>query len=126
MLTIPKRVMIVEDDADFAESITMILESAGYRVESASGGEDCFALLKLNKPDLIIMDIMMNSLTEGFTIIYTLKSSEEYRSIPVIVVSAIVKHTGFAVDTDFLQIETYLEKPLSPQSLLDNVRRLTA
>jgi DNA-binding response OmpR family regulator len=119
-----KKIMVVEDDRDFAESITMILESAGYAVGSADDGDKFFTLLEQEKPDLIILDVMMRTITEGLNILYGLKSSPEYMTIPVVIVSAIDTHTGFRIDKDFLQAEEYLEKPLHPCVLLDSVRRL--
>ena len=121
-----KKIMIVEDEQDFAESITMILESAGYEVIWADDGDQCFALLEFEKPDLIIMDVMMRTITEGFNVLYELKSSTEYRTIPVVIVSAIDKHTGFSIDKNFIKAEEYLGKPLNPEVLLNTVKRLIA
>ena len=121
-----KKIMIVEDEQDFAESITMILESAGYEVIWAEDGDQCFVLLEFEKPDLIIMDVMMRTITEGFNVLYELKSSTEYRTIPVVIVSAIDKHTGFSIDKNFIKAEEYLGKPLNPEVLLNTVKRLTA
>jgi DNA-binding response OmpR family regulator len=119
-----KKIMIVEDEQDFAESITMILESAGYEVIWADDGDQCFSLLEFEKPDLIIMDVMMRTITEGFNVLYELKSHREHRSIPVVIVSAIDKHTGFSIDKNFIKAEEYLGKPLNPEVLLNTVKRL--
>ncbi|MDP2982602.1 MAG: response regulator [Candidatus Latescibacter sp.] len=119
-----KQIMVVEDEKDFAESIIMILESAGYEVIWADDGDQCFALLEFEKPDLIIMDVMMRTITEGFNVLYDLKSHREYRSIPVVIVSAIDKHTGFPIDKNFIKAEEYLSKPLPPEVLLNTVKRL--
>ena len=119
-----KKIMVVEDDRDFTESITLILESSGYEVFSIEDGDRFFALVEYEKPDLVLMDIMMKSLTEGFNILYEMKLNPEYRAIPVVIVSAIEKHTGFTIDKAFLEVEEYLEKPLNPQKLLDSVKRL--
>ena len=121
-----KQIMIVEDEQDFVESITMILESAGYEVIWADDGDQCFALLEFEKPDLIIMDVMMRTITEGFNVLYELKSSTEYRTIPVVIVSAIDKHTGFSIDKNFIKAEEFLGKPLNPEVLLNTVKRLIA
>ena len=121
-----KKIIVVEDDRDFAESIVMILESAGYDVRAAEDCDRCIALIELEKPDLIILDVMMRTLTEGFTVIYELKSHPAHRTIPVLIVSAIDSHTGFELDKDFLQAEEYLKKPLLPHVLLESVGRLTA
>lgn len=120
-----KTIMIVEDDRDFAESIAMILESAGYDTCTAEDGERCFALLERTQPDLIVLDVMMRTVTEGFGVIQALKSDPARRNIPVVIVSAIDVHTGFPIDTDFLQADGYLKKPLLPQDLLECVGRLT-
>lgn len=119
-----KKIMVVEDDRDFTESITLILETSGYEVLSVENGDRFFTLLEHEKPDLILMDIMMKSLTEGFTILYEMKSNPEYLNIPVVIVSAINKHIGFPIDKAFLDVEEYLEKPLNPQMLLDSITKL--
>ena len=119
-----KTIMVVDDDRDIVESTSMILESAGFKVTSAESGSQFFESLRSEKPDLIILDVMLETMTEGFNVGYELKSNQEYNSIPIIMISAIDKQTGFPVDENFIQADVFMEKPLTPETLLRNVKQL--
>ena len=119
-----KKILIVDDDLDIVELITIMIESSGYDIITADSGHSCFEILKKEKPDLIILDVMMETLTEGFNVGYEIKNNPEYQSIPIILVSAIDKHTGFHVDTGFMRADKFLEKPLNPDELLKNIEEL--
>ncbi|MBA7558899.1 Alkaline phosphatase synthesis transcriptional regulatory protein PhoP [subsurface metagenome] len=118
-----KNILVVDDDNDIVSAMTIILESEGYNVITADSGKACYAILKSQKPDLIILDIMMDSLIDGFNIEYDLKTNPEYKSIPIIMVSSIEKHTGFTIDTNFIKADAFLEKPLDPHELLDSITK---
>jgi len=118
-----KIIMIVDDDLDILDSVSMILESAGYDVVSAESSARCRELLKSEKPDLIILDVMMDTITDGFNLGFDLKSDESYESIPIIIVSSIGKQTGFPVDMDYIRADEFLEKPLHPKTLLATIKK---
>jgi len=118
------KILVVDDDLDIVELITIMLESAGYDIISADSGYKCFEILKEEKPDLIILDIMLETMTEGFNVGYEIKSNPEYQSIPIILISAIDKHTGFPIDTEFMKANGYLEKPIDPEKLLKSIEKL--
>jgi len=115
--------MVVDDDLDIIESITLILESAGYDVIPSGSSEECLEILTTEKPDLIVLDVMMETMTDGFNLGYTLKNDPKFKTIPIIIVSSIVKHTGFPVDKDFIQVDEFLEKPLEPKVLRDTIAK---
>ena len=119
-----KKIMVVDDDQDIVESITIILESAGYEFKSADCSFQCFEILRKEKPDLIVLDIMMETIFEGFNVVYELKANPEYRLIPIVMVSSISKHMGFNVDKDFLQVDEFMEKPILPNEFLKNIEKL--
>jgi len=116
-----KKILVVDDDRDILESITMILTSAGYDVLSADSSGACRDVLEKEHPDMIILDIMMDTMTEGISLAMELKSDPESMKIPVIIVSSIEKYTGFPIDRDYLKVDDCLEKPLKPQVLIDTV-----
>ena len=118
-----KKIMVVDDDQDIVESITIILESAGYDVLAADSSDSCRELLKSVKPDLFILDVMMETITDGYNLGFEIKSDPELKSIPVIIVSSIEKHTGFPVDKEYIQADEFLEKPLQPNVLLDSIKK---
>lgn len=119
-----KTILVVDDDCDILESITMVLESAGYGVTAVKSGEECFYILRQVRPDLIILDIMMDTLTDGFHVCYELKSRSEWSTIPVILISSIEQYTGLSIDKEFLQVDEFFEKPFQPAVLLETVRKI--
>lgn len=123
-----RTILVVDDDPDIVESTKAVLESAGYKVETASNGTEGLAKVKEVNPDLVVLDIMMDKETEGFHVSYQMKSNDETKNLPVIVVSAIGAKSGFGfspnTDGDYLPVDAYMEKPLEPQELLDKVAEL--
>lgn len=84
-----KKILIVDDSQDMRESLQAILEDKGFVTITAYNSESVLDSLKDNKPDLILMDVMMDSDQEGFEIVHELKENDEYSYIPVIIVSGI-------------------------------------
>ena len=118
-----KKIIVVDDDQDFVESITMILESAGYKIITADCGERCLEILQYEKPDLIILDVMMETITEGFNIGYEIKSNPKYNNIPIIMVSSIKDDMGFRVEKEFLHADDFLNKPVDPSVFLEIIKK---
>ena len=118
-----KKIIVVDDDQDIVDSITMILESAGYDALTADSSDSCRELLKSVKPDLFILDVMMETMTDGYNLGFEIKSDAELKSIPIIIVSSIEKHTGFPVDKEYIQADEFLEKPLQPKVLLESIKK---
>lgn len=126
------KILVVDDDPDTVEVIRMTLESAGYEVVSASNGRQGLERVVSENPDLIILDVMMDTTTEGFQFSLTLRSPDPnspyaaYRHIPILMLTAIHTTTPlrFAPDVDYLPVEEFVEKPISPERLLEKVARL--
>jgi len=123
------RILIVDDDPDITEVMRVVLENQGYSVDSAEDGAEAIEQMKADKPDLIILDVMMNTTNEGFLLSRELKKDPEYKDIPVLMVTAIKEKTGIdfkpaAGDESWLPVEEYLDKPVKPEVLLDKVRAL--
>ena len=119
-----RKILVVDDDEDTLSLITMMIESAGYDVIGVGSGDACMDMLLEIRPDLIIMDIMMETLTEGFDVGYEIKHDHRYSSIPLMLVSAIDKQAGFPVDIDSIEAESFMEKPLEPELLLKTIKDL--
>ena len=124
-----KKILIIDDDADFAESIKVILEAKGYRVFSAANRDDGLAKIKELMPDLIIMDVMLEKMSDGFDLSRKLKSEEKYKKIPLLMLTAIGDKTGFkfsavAGDKIWLPVDDYAEKPIKPEELISRIERL--
>jgi len=124
----PSKILIIDDDPDFVKATTPILESKGYEVESAYDSEEAMEKIKKVKPDLILLDIMMEKLTDGFDICYKLKHDPDMIKVPVLAVSAITEKTGFkfspATDGEYFEADGYMEKPVKPDDLLKRIEKL--
>jgi CheY-like chemotaxis protein len=123
----PKKIMIIDDDIDIVEVMRITLESDGYDVIDAQEGQKGLEILKKEKPDLLILDVMMGTLDEGFHIAYQIRNDEDIKDIPILMITAVGAQTGFEFDMqrdeDFLPVNAFIEKPVNPQVLLDTVKR---
>ncbi|MGD0727418.1 MAG: response regulator [Spirochaetia bacterium] len=121
-----KNILIVDDDRDVFESMKIVLEAEGYRVDWATNGAEALQKAKASKPDLMILDVMMNSDDEGFQVTYKMKQDGDLSCIPIVMVTSVGSRTGFsfdrARDEDFLPVNEFLEKPVDPRVLIDKVR----
>ena len=128
------KILIVDDDPDIVEALKMTLEANHYKVYTAANGTEGLRQVKAVSPDLIILDVMMDTITEGFQVSYQLRNpapnSEyaKYSQIPILMLTAIVerKHMKFSTkaDGDFLPVDDFVEKPIRPQVLLEKVKKL--
>ncbi len=119
--------MIIDDDIDLVEAMRLTLEAGSYTVIDAQEGQKGLEILKQEKPDLLILDVMMDTQDEGFQLAYQIRSNPETKEIPIIMVTAVGSQTGYAFDPardeDFLPVDEYIEKPVNPSALLDAVKR---
>ena len=128
------KVLIVDDDPDIVEALKMTLEANRYKVFTAANGTEGLKQVKAVKPDLIILDVMMDTITEGFQVSYQLRNPDPkseyapYSKIPILMLTAIVekKHMKFSAqkDGDFLPVDDFVEKPIRPQVLLEKVKKM--
>jgi len=122
------KILIVDDDLDYVKSIRAILESKDYAVQSAHNKESAMEKIKNIRPDLILLDIMMDRLDDGLTICYRLKHDAELKKIPILAISAITEKTGFkfspATDGKGFEADDYVEKPVKPAVLLERIEKL--
>ncbi len=122
-----KTVLIIDDDADFTRAVAGLLTSAGYGVTSAINGREGLALARKARPDLILLDVMMDERTEGFFTLQQIRASAALRATPVIVVSSIyTDQPSFRVNPEagWLPASLFLPKPVDPVRLLEESERL--
>ena len=116
-----KRILIVDDDADFREATELILSGEGYEVSQAANGRECMARLESEHVDLILLDVMMESDTEGFHLAYKIREDEKIKDIPIVILTCIEETTGVGLEPekagDFLPVDVYLRKPLDAELL---------
>jgi CheY-like chemotaxis protein len=128
----PAKILIVEDTPDRALALRMPLEATGYEVFHALSGQECLELVKQVKPDLIILDVMMETTTAGFQVSLELRSPDpqseyaEYRHVPILMLTAIHTTTSlrFGPDEAYLPVDDFVEKPIDPDVLLEKVETL--
>jgi CheY-like chemotaxis protein len=121
-----KKILIVDDDRDVFESMKIVLEAEGYAVDWATNGTEAIEKAKAGKPDLMILDVMMNTDDEGFQVSYKMREDPELLHVPIVMVTSVGTKTGFSFDKnrdqDFLPVNEFLEKPVDPKVLVDKVR----
>lgn len=123
------KVLIIDDDPDIVEAMKVVLESRNYQVVSAPSGQDGIKKSKSEKPDLIILDIMMETADKGFDVARQIKKEPGSKNTPILMLTAIKDKMGFdfkneAGDEVWLPVDDYMEKPLKPQELLAKVELL--
>jgi len=131
-----KKVLIVEDDPDTVEAVTLVLEKNGYDVCSAPNAEEGLKKVKSERPDLVLLDVMMPAGTEGFHFVWTLRQDPdmECRDIPIIVLTAIHESSPLRLYPDqadgtygpyeYLPVQGFFDKPVDMTKLLAEVKRL--
>ena len=126
------KILVIEDDPDMVEALRMPLEATGYTVIAAATGEEGLRKVKEIEPDLIILDVMMETSTAGFQVSLQLRSPDPqseyaaYRNIPILMLTAIHTTTSlrFGPDEAYLPVDDFVEKPIKPDVLLEKVRAL--
>lgn len=122
-----KTILVIDDDIDLVEIIRVTLENEGFDVIDAQNGKRGLAMTREKNPDLILLDVMMGQVDEGFQVAYELKGDAATKDIPILMLTAVADQTGFdfdpSKDQDFLPVNEFLEKPISPRRLVDMVRK---
>jgi two-component system alkaline phosphatase synthesis response regulator PhoP len=122
-------ILIIDDDKDLVNSIRIVLESKKYSVRSAYNGKAGFAEVQEKSPDLIILDVMMATDTEGFDLAYKLKNNHQYENIPIVMLTAFPQKMAEEGPDRFQHIlgehwpvSQFLEKPIDPEVLLSTIK----
>lgn len=126
------KILIIDDDPDFRDAVTPILQAALYDVVTAANPKEGKEKILEEKPNLILLDIMMDSLFDGFSLCHEIKTSKEFESMkdtPVIFVSAVKEMTGsrfqFKGEEQGLRgPDDYIDKPVKPDDLIARIQRL--
>jgi len=121
-----KKILLVDDDIDFIESTKTVLESKPYEVIVAHEGDEGLRKAREEKPDLILLDIIM-PVKDGFTAAEQLKKDPELRKIPTLMLTSFSARRGettIPVSRGFsLDVEDYIDKPITPEQLLATVEK---
>lgn len=117
-----KKILIVEDEAELVEMLKIRLEAAGYDIISAYDGEEGMEKAKKEKPDLILLDLMLPKI-DGYQICSTLKKDKIYSHIPIVIFSARAQKHEIKMGEE-LGAEAYITKPFEPSVLLAKISEL--
>jgi two-component system alkaline phosphatase synthesis response regulator PhoP len=122
-----KKILVVDDDPDLVEATSMILKSKNYDVIPAYGGVEGLAKAKSEKPDLIVLDVMMPD-KDGYTVCKELKADTVLSAIPVLLLTAVVSHISTTRYSHQMGMETeaddYMDKPVEPVELVKRIETL--
>ncbi len=124
-----KKILIVDDDPDITEAMTVVLETQNYDVSGVVNGTDAMKQIEQSPPDLIILDVMMDTPREGFMFSRQIKNDPDTKDIPIIMVTSVKDKMGIdfksvAGDESWLPVQDFLDKPVPPEVLLEKVAEL--
>jgi len=120
------KILIVDDDSDFQNATTIVLEKEGHTTLHAKNGREGFERARAEKPDLIILDVMMDSVLDGVSMSQQAHDDDTIRDIPILMVTSIA-NTDYAelFPTDeYIHIRAFMSKPLDPARLIKQVNKL--
>ncbi len=122
-----KKILVVDDEKEFVEVIRVLLESHGFQVVAANSGREGVETALREMPDAIVLDVMMETDTAGFDAARKLRADERTKGIPIIMLTGVNQQFPFKFGPDefWLPVDTFMEKPLSPERLLAEVRNAT-
>lgn len=124
-------ILIIDDDFDLVHSMRIVLESKQYGVRTAYNGKEGYREIEVKIPDLIILDVMMASDTEGFDLAFKLRNHEQYRDVPILMLTSFPRKMAEDGPEKFQHImgeewpvTQFMEKPVDPDVLLETVAEL--
>ena len=123
------KILLVDDDPDILDAIAMVLESQGYEVGTARDGVEALASLKVEQPDLLILDLLMPRM-DGFAVCRELQDPRwcKCKDIPILILTSVREEASrrrYELETGLeLDVADYVEKPISPTILVERVGRL--
>ena len=124
-----KKILIIDDDPSFLEICSAILEEYNYQVDTASSSKEGLEKLVSERPDLLLLDIMMATMDEGLNFATSIRQSENLSKIPIMIVSAQPDaekgyQRSVEKEMEWISADMFMEKPINPQDLIHNVRLL--
>jgi len=125
-----KKILLIDDDVDLIELNKALLTVMGYEVLFSYNGQEGLDMIAQHAPDLIILDVMMNSPGEGFEVARAIKENQDTRHIPIVMLSAVNNESGFSLrvgpDKAWNPVDAFIDKPVRKEQLIKTVRNLLA
>lgn len=131
-----RRILVVDDDPDIVESIKLVLAANNFHVTTAGNAEDGLARARADRPDLILLDVMMPEGTEGFEFVWELRADSDaaVNNTPIVVLTAIHDTTELRFypeqsdstykEGEYLPVQGFIDKPVEPRSLLAKIDKV--
>lgn len=124
------KILVIDHEKSVLDAIRQRLVSDGYQITTAVNTQDGLSELQRCKPDLVVIEIMLDGPTEGLHLVYRMKRDAVYQNVPVIVLSSVQRNTGIdlsgEIGTDYLPADLFLEKPVDLETLSRAARDLLA
>jgi len=123
------RIVVVDDDREIRDTVQALLETRGYAALTAADRDGGMALIRSERPDLVILDVMMKTWQDGFEMSREIKIDPALKGIPILMLTAIGQRTGIDIkstagDPTWLPVEAFLEKPVEPDGLFSRIEEL--
>ena len=126
------KILMIDDDPDIIAAVRIVLEAGGHELHAAGSGKEGLERIKVIDPDLVILDVMMETYTEGFHVSVTLRNPApdsayaRFRHTPILMLTAVHTSTPlrFTPDEDYLPVDAFLDKGAPPEKLLATVNEL--
>jgi CheY-like chemotaxis protein len=120
-----RSILLVDDDKVFQEVVVAVLGTK-YATRTAANGTEALASVEQERPDLIVLDVMMDYMSEGFDVARQLRANPETKAIPIIMLTGVDQTYDYRkeVDESWAPCDRYLEKPIDPEDLLAEVQGL--
>lgn len=122
----PPRILVVDDDPDFVEIARLALGAEGFAISTASSGASALASMRVDRPDLVILDVMMNGILDGLRTGREMRADTDLKEVPILMVSSIANSdfAGLLPSAEHLPADNFLTKPVELASLVTEVKRL--
>jgi DNA-binding response OmpR family regulator len=118
-----KRVVCIEDEPEMIDLVRLILGRKGFEVIGANGGVEGLEAVRREKPDLVLLDLMMPDM-DGWEVYQQIKADEQLRHIPVVVVTAKAQSIDKVLGLHIAKVDDYITKPFGPQELLESISKI--
>ena len=119
------RVVCIEDSPETLELVRLILKKEGFQVTTTSGGREGLQAIAQEKPDIVLLDLMMPDM-DGWEVYQTMKADDEMKEIPVIVITAKSQSIDKVLGLHIAKVDDYITKPFSPTELVASIKKALA
>ncbi len=120
------QVLIVDDDPDFVEIVSMVLRKEGYDLESAASGDEAFKKMRASRPDILLLDVMMSTILDGVNVSFAMAEDPDLKDVPIVMISSIPDsaHAAEFPTNEYVPSSAWITKPVQPQELVKTVKRV--